>query len=108
MPRFLAVPDGPFLGFGQGGNLSALPIRFVRGIEIVAATLLVVATAVAFHIYRKIVFVHVGREAEWPSAARAGEPAASALILQQVVTVVLLHIVSGLCPISSRILQMRF
>ena len=57
-------------------------------IEIVAATLLVVATAVAFRIYRNIVFVHVGREAVWPSAARAGEPAASALILQQVVTVV--------------------
>ena len=66
MPRFLAVPDGPFPGFGQGGNLSALPIRLVRGIEIVAATLLVVATAIAFYIHRDVVFVHVGREAEWP------------------------------------------
>ena len=96
--RFLAAPDGSFPGFGQGGNLSALPIRLVRRIEIVAATLLVVATAVAFHIHWDVVFVHVGREAVWPSAARAGEPAASALIFQQVVTVVLLHIVSGLCP----------
>ena len=70
-PRFLAAPDGPFPGFGQGGNLSVLPIRFVRGIEIVAATLLVVATAIAFHIHRDVVFVHVGREAVWPSAVRA-------------------------------------
>ena len=98
MPRLLAVPDGPFPGFGQGENISALPIRLVRGIEIVAATLFVVATAIAFHIHRDVVFIHVGREAEWSSAARAGEPAASALIFQQVVTVVLLHNVSGLCP----------
>ena len=69
-PRFLAAPDGPFPGFGQGVNLSALPIRLVRGIEIVAATLLVVATAVAFHVHRDVVFVHVGREAVWSSAAQ--------------------------------------
>ena len=98
LPRFLAAPDGPFPGFGQGGNLSALPIRHVRGIEIVAATLLVVATAIAFYIHRDVVFVHVGREAVGPSAVRAAESAVPVLILQQVVTVVLLHIVSGLCP----------
>ena len=96
--RFLAAPDGPFPGFGQGGNLSALPMRLVRGIESVAATLLVVATAIAFHIHRDVVFVHVGREAVWPSAVRAAESAVPVLILQQVVTVVFLHIVSGLCP----------
>ena len=98
LPRFLAAPDGPFPGFGQGGNLSALPIRHVRGIEIVAATLLVVATAIAFYIHRDVVFVHVGREAVGPSAVRAAESAVPVLILQQVVTVVFLHIVSGLCP----------
>ena len=73
-----------------------MPIRLVRRIEIVAATLLVVATAVAFHVHRDVVFVHVGREAEWPSAVRAAESAVPVLILQQVVTVVLLHIVSVL------------
>ena len=98
LPRFLAAPDGPFPGFGQGGNLSALPIRHVRGIEIVAATLLVVATAIAFYIHRDVVFVHVGREAVGPSAVRAAESAVPVLILQQVVTVAFLHIVSGLCP----------
>ena len=71
LPRLLAAPPGPFPGFGQGGNLSALPIRHVQGIEIVAATLLVVATAIAFYIHRDVVFIHVGREAVWPSAAMA-------------------------------------
>ena len=94
LPRFLAAPDGTFPGFGQGENISALPIRLVRGIKIVAATLLVVATAIAFYIHRDVVFVHVGREAVWASAVRAAESAVLVLILQQVVTVVLLHIVS--------------
>ena len=75
-------------------TLSALPIRLLRGIQIVAATLLVVATAIAFYIHRDVVFVHVGREAVWASAVRAAESAVLVLILQQVVTVVLLHIVS--------------